>query len=80
MNRGKWVEHAEVKCKTCGYTRSLNWILSYDAEKRFYETFKPECPVCRGTEWDIREIIETRGPLTSYERELFALAIERGLK
>jgi len=66
-------DQARVTCRRCGYAWVKDCTLGYEAEKDFFQNYRPECPKCRNTEWSIEEIIEVRLPLNENERELFSL-------
>ena len=74
MNQYERMDRAKVTCRGCGYTWTKNCSLGFEAEKDFYENYRPECPKCTSTIWKIEEIIEIREPLREEEKELFSIA------
>ena len=68
-------DHAKVTCRDCGFSWTKNCSVGYRAEREFYLKYKPACPDCGGSDWDIREIIEAVRPLRDFEKDLFSLVL-----
>ena len=68
---------AKLTCLDCGLTWTKNCSFGCEAEREFYLNERPRCPSCKTADagiWKIEELLEVRGPLSEYEKDLFSLA------